>query len=135
MTTPGVFWGSLSSDNVIDGSLARMLIFESENHYPDPQHQLAPNDPPADLVAIVEAVAKGADGSTPFPLGNAAAGWVARHAGALPIAGADSHPASVTIALSTSVLFLTGLYLVLRRVPEVDAHTGDSPLQGSGAVA
>jgi hypothetical protein len=73
VTTPGVFWGSLSSDNVIDGSLARMLIFESENHYPDPQHQLAPNDPPADLVAIVEAVAKGADGSTPFPLGNAAA--------------------------------------------------------------
>ena len=37
VTTPGVFWGSLSSDNVIDGSLARMLIFESENHYPDPQ--------------------------------------------------------------------------------------------------
>jgi hypothetical protein len=73
VTTPGVFWGSLSSDNVIDGSLARMLIFESENHYPDPQHQLASNDPPADLVAIVEAVAKGADGSTPFPLGNAAA--------------------------------------------------------------
>lgn len=73
VTTPGVFWGSLSSDNVIDGSLARMLIFESENHYPDPQHHLVPNDPPADLVAIVEAVAKGADGSTPFPLGNAAA--------------------------------------------------------------
>lgn len=73
VTTPGVFWGSLSSDNVIDGSLARMLIFESENHYPDPQHQLAPNDPPADLVALVEAVARGADGSTPFPLGNAAA--------------------------------------------------------------
>ena len=72
VTTPGVFWGSLSSDNVIDGSLARMLIFESENHYPDPQHELISNEPPADLVALMEAVAKGADGSTPFPLGNAA---------------------------------------------------------------
>jgi hypothetical protein len=72
VTTPGVFWGSLSSDNVIDGSLARMLIFESENHYPDPQHDLISNEPPADLVALMEAVAKGADGSTPFPLGNTA---------------------------------------------------------------
>ncbi len=72
VTTPGVFWGSLSSDNVIDGSLARMLIFESENHYPDPQHDLISNEPPTDLVALMEAVAKGADGSTPFPLGNAA---------------------------------------------------------------
>lgn len=72
VTTPGVFWGSLSSDNVIDGSLARMLIFESENHYPDPQHDLISNEPPADLVALMEAVAKGADGSMPFPLGNAA---------------------------------------------------------------
>lgn len=73
VTTPGVFWGSLSSDNVIDGSLARMLIFESENHYPDPQHDLISNEPPADLVELMEAVAKGADGSTPFPLGNTAA--------------------------------------------------------------
>ena len=72
VTTPGVFWGSLSSDNVIDGSLARMLIFESENHYPDPQHDLISNEPPADLVALMEAVAKGADGSTPFPLSNTA---------------------------------------------------------------
>ncbi|WP_374589134.1 DUF3987 domain-containing protein [Novosphingobium sp.] len=73
VTTPGVFWGALSTDNVIDGSLARMLIFESENHYPDPQHQLASNEPPADLVELVKSVAQGADGSSPFPLGNAAA--------------------------------------------------------------
>ncbi len=73
VTTPGVFWGSLSSDNVIDGSLARMLIFESENHYPDPQHDLISNEPPADLVTLMEAVANGADGSIPFPLGNTSA--------------------------------------------------------------
>ena len=73
VTTPGVFWGSLSSDNVIDGSLARMLIFESENHYPDPQHDRLANEPPAELVALMEAVAQGADGSMPFPLGNTAA--------------------------------------------------------------
>lgn len=72
VTTPGVFWGSLSSDNVIDGSLARMLIFESENHYPDPQHDRLANEPPAELVALMGAVAQGADGSMPFPLGNTA---------------------------------------------------------------
>lgn len=73
VTTPAVFWGSLSSDNVLDGSLARMLIFESDNHYPDPQHDLAASTPPDSLIAIVEAVAKGAEGANPFPMGNAAA--------------------------------------------------------------
>lgn len=73
VTTPAVFWSGLSSGNVMDGSLARMLIFESDNPYPDPQHDLAPSDPPADLVAMTEAVAAGAEGHNPFPMGNAAA--------------------------------------------------------------
>lgn len=69
VTTPGVFWGSMSSDNVVDGSLARMLIFESDNPYPDPQHDLAPSDPPQYLIDAMEAVAKGAEGANPFPMG------------------------------------------------------------------
>lgn len=73
VTTPAVFWGSLSSGNVMDGSLARMLIFESENHYPDPQHDLASSEPPEWLVQAVTAIAQGAEGFPPFPMGNGAA--------------------------------------------------------------
>lgn len=69
VTTPGVFWGSLSSGNVLDGSLARMLIFESDNNYPDPQHDAAPGEWPESLVELVRSVAAGAEGHEPFPLG------------------------------------------------------------------
>jgi hypothetical protein len=69
VTTPGVFWGSLSSGNVLDGSLARMLIFQSENDYPDAQHNLARRDMPADLVELVMAIDRGADGHIAFPIG------------------------------------------------------------------
>lgn len=69
VTTPGVFWGSLSSGNVLDGSLARMLIFQSENDYPDARYDLASAPFPADLISLVEAVSKGAEGHTAFPLG------------------------------------------------------------------
>lgn len=69
VTTPGVFWGSLSSGNVLDGSLARMVVFESEANYPDPQHDLAPRAWPESLVEAARAIAKGAEGHEPFPLG------------------------------------------------------------------
>jgi hypothetical protein len=69
VTTPGVFWGSLSSGNVLDGSLARMLIFQSENDYPDAQHNLARRDMPADLVELVRAIHEGAEGHIAFPIG------------------------------------------------------------------
>lgn len=73
VTTPAVFWGSLSSANVMDGSLARMLIFESDNHYPDPQHDPVSTTPPQDLIDITEALGRGVEGKNPFPMGNAAA--------------------------------------------------------------
>lgn len=73
VTTPAVFWGSLSSGNVMDGSLARMVIFESDNHYPDPQHDLVDSDPPEWLIDAVKAVSGGAEGFNPFPMGNGAA--------------------------------------------------------------
>lgn len=71
VTTPGVFWGSLSSGNVLDGSLARMLIFQSENDYPDAQHDLTRRDTPQDLIDLVAAISEGAEGHNPFPIGNA----------------------------------------------------------------
>lgn len=69
VTTPGVFWGSLSSGNVLDGSLARMVVFESDTNYPDPQHDLAPRAWPETLVKAAQAISTGADGHPPFPLG------------------------------------------------------------------
>lgn len=69
VTTPTVFWGSLSSSNVLDGSLARMLIFQSENDYPDAQHDLARRSMPEDLVQLVKAISAGAEGHTALPLG------------------------------------------------------------------
>lgn len=69
VTTPGVFWGSLSSGNVLDGSLARMIVFESEANYPDPQHDLAPRPWPEALIQAARAIAAGAEGHEPFPLG------------------------------------------------------------------
>ena len=69
VTTPAVFWGSLSSGNVMDGSLARMLIFESDNHYPDVNHDPVENAPPASLVDAMQAISKGAEGFAPFPMG------------------------------------------------------------------
>jgi hypothetical protein len=72
VTTPAAFWASLSSSNVMDGSLARMLIFRSDNDYPNPRHEIDSMDFPADLVAHVQAVSQGADGHIAFPLGEGA---------------------------------------------------------------
>lgn len=70
VTTPGIFWGSLSSGNVLDGSLARMLVFESDNHYPDPQLDIVNAGLPESLIDAIQAVAAGVPGQNPFPLGN-----------------------------------------------------------------
>lgn len=69
VTTPGVFWGSLTSSNVMDGSLARMVIFQSENDYPDPQYDVPRRDIPANLVMALQNVVAGAKGHQGFPLG------------------------------------------------------------------
>lgn len=69
LTTPGVFWGALSSDNVLDGSLARMLIFASECHYPDLQDHVGNTAAPDGLIEAARAVKAGAEGWNAFPLG------------------------------------------------------------------
>ncbi|PZU17896.1 MAG: hypothetical protein DI591_00870 [Citromicrobium sp.] len=69
VTTPQVFWGSLSSGNVTDGSLARMLIFESQDHFPDPNFDIARVDMPSGLVEIAKAINDGADDHITFPIG------------------------------------------------------------------
>lgn len=69
VTTPSVFWGSLTSSNVMDGSLARMVIFQSENDYPDPQYDVARRDMPASLVMAIQRIVEGAAGHKALPLG------------------------------------------------------------------
>lgn len=69
VTTPSVFWGSLTSSNVMDGSLARMVIFQSENDYPDPQYDVQRRDMPASLVIAIQRIVEGAAGHKALPLG------------------------------------------------------------------
>tara|TARA_R110000868_G_scaffold95522_4_gene262660 strand:+ start:1489 stop:3738 length:2250 start_codon:yes stop_codon:yes gene_type:complete len=60
-TVPGHFWKALESSNAVDGSLARFLIFESEENYPDDQN--APEkEPPAELVDLLARINEGIGG-------------------------------------------------------------------------
>jgi len=60
-TVPSHFWKALESSNAVDGSLARFLVFESEENYPDDQN--APEkDPPVDLVDLLARINEGIGG-------------------------------------------------------------------------
>ena len=49
-TTPLHFWQALQASNVADGSLARFLIMESEDDFPDSNEAFGIVDPPQDLI-------------------------------------------------------------------------------------
>lgn len=49
-TTPLHFWQALQASNVADGSLARFLIMESEDDFPDSNEAFGVIDPPPDLI-------------------------------------------------------------------------------------
>jgi hypothetical protein len=49
-TTPLHFWQALQASNVADGSLARFLIMESEDDFPDSNEVFGVIDPPQDLI-------------------------------------------------------------------------------------
>jgi hypothetical protein len=55
-TTPGHFWAALQSSNAIDGSLARFLMFESAESYPDAQMSTQP-EISQDLIKALQAIA------------------------------------------------------------------------------
>jgi Bifunctional DNA primase/polymerase, N-terminal/Primase C terminal 2 (PriCT-2)/Protein of unknown function (DUF3987) len=63
VSAPGPFWEALKSGSLQDGSLARFLVFRSEDDIPDRNRRPAPlADLPADLLEAVKAVAAvGAD--------------------------------------------------------------------------
>ena len=49
-TTPLHFWQALQAANVADGSLARFLILQSEEDFPDSNKRFGRIDPPQDLI-------------------------------------------------------------------------------------
>jgi len=60
-TVPSHFWKALESSNAVDGSLARFLVFESEENYPDDQN--APEkDPPVELIDLLARINEGIGG-------------------------------------------------------------------------
>lgn len=71
VTTPQVFWGALSSAHVLDGSLARMLIFETDEHFPTRRKRGLRVPMPDNLVATAKQVAAGAEGHEALPFGDA----------------------------------------------------------------
>ena len=58
-TTPVHFWGALQSANVVDGSLARFIIVETENDYPEEQSVSGIRTAPPALVEGLQRVATG----------------------------------------------------------------------------
>lgn len=56
-TNPHSFWNALQSSNAVDGSLARFLIFVTEENYPGAQDVDSNAAPPDDLVEIIRRIA------------------------------------------------------------------------------
>jgi len=58
-TAPIHFWNALQSANVLDGSLARFLVFESEDDYPDESDSSGIRSVPLHIVDKLKAIAAG----------------------------------------------------------------------------
>jgi hypothetical protein len=62
VTVPGPFWQALEGGALADGSMARFLVFLTDEDYPERNEIPAPMQPPDDLVAALQAIARGAAG-------------------------------------------------------------------------
>jgi hypothetical protein len=62
VTVPAPFWKAIEGGALADGSLARFLVFLTDEHYPARQDAPEPADPPAELLAALTAIAAGAGG-------------------------------------------------------------------------
>ena len=62
VTVPGPFWQALEGRALGDGSIARFLVFLSDDDYPERNEAPAAATPPADLVAGLQAIARGVPG-------------------------------------------------------------------------
>lgn len=69
VTVPGRFWSSLESEALSDGSMARFLIFLTDNDYPERNKRPAPMKFSDDLITGLQAIHYGMDEA---PTGNLA---------------------------------------------------------------
>ena len=58
-TTPLHFWGALQSTNVADGSLARFIILQTDDDYPDENHKTGIRRSPPELLEALLLIAHG----------------------------------------------------------------------------
>ncbi|MFV0623776.1 PriCT-2 domain-containing protein [Sphingomonas sp. ac-8] len=68
LTTPRVFWSALNSVHVEDGTLARIMIFETDCNYPE-MRDVVPRPFSDDLINHVRWTGEGAEGHNTFPIG------------------------------------------------------------------
>ena len=68
LTTPRVFWSALNSVHVEDGTLARIMIFETDCNYPE-MRDAEPLSFSEDLINMVRWTGEGAEGHNTFPIG------------------------------------------------------------------
>ncbi len=59
VSVPGPFWQAIEGTALADGSLARFLVFLTDEHYPARNGAPALADPSAELVAALQAIAAG----------------------------------------------------------------------------
>jgi hypothetical protein len=62
VTVPGPFWSALEGGALADGSIARFLVFLTDEDYPERNETPAAMDPPPDLVAALQGIARGVPG-------------------------------------------------------------------------
>ena len=62
VTVPGPFWSALEGGALADGSIARFLVFLTDDDYPERNETPAVMDPPTDLVAALQGIARGVPG-------------------------------------------------------------------------
>ena len=59
VTVPGPFWKAVEGGALSDGSLARFLVFLTDEDYPTPIETPSAADPPAPLISALQAIAAG----------------------------------------------------------------------------
>ncbi len=62
VTVPGPFWSALEGGALADGSIARFLVFLTDDDYPERNETPASMDPPPELVAALQGIARGVPG-------------------------------------------------------------------------
>jgi hypothetical protein len=62
VTVPGPFWQALEGGALEDGSVARFLVFLTDEDYPEQSKRSASMDPPPELLEALQAIARGVPG-------------------------------------------------------------------------